>query len=424
MYFSAFVDRAVKPAKPVPNFRVEHDGRVVHFQNLSPGFTGWWDFGDGSEMVPADADHLSIDHTYERPGDYSIKLSLSNLLGEESDRTVSLHVEDPPDSKQPKVVSLEAVRVSPGTGTPALFKVTARTTNALHCFWDVSDGRPLECVEDEMDSQERLIQFDKPGAYVIELDAVNENLIDKAKTSVNVTKAPTGGVGVVLAWTDAGTWARTRTVACTFSDTFRPDVKGDRCPLSGRDLCAVCSSDQCKTWVIRDVQVTGANGKQVSMGGQMDVPLDPAALGLQSAQNLHLQMAKDRTSVRLVGDLVRPASKSGGSAPSVVLQGVMIEEARKQFARSVQVPATIVVPAAGQTTTEIIPAPPPPANLVDVQPRKMTLTVTDGTTVLAQDVPVPGTKDLILQKRRCTLVAKLDDKGQVRLDLIAAGKPD
>ena len=94
MYFSAFVDRAVKPAKPVPNFRVEHDGRVVHFQNLSPGFTGWWDFGDGSEMVPADADHLSIDHTYERPGDYSIKLSLSNLLGEESDRTVSLHVED------------------------------------------------------------------------------------------------------------------------------------------------------------------------------------------------------------------------------------------------------------------------------------------------------------------------------------------
>ena len=82
------------------------------------------------------------------------------------------------------------------------------------------------------------------------------------------------------------------------------------------------------------------------------------------------------------------------------------------------------MPAAGQTTTEIIPAPPPPANLVDVQPRKMTLTVTDGTTVLAQDVPVPGTKDLILQKRRCTLVAKLDDKGQVRLDLIAAGKPD
>ena len=40
MYFSAWVDKAVKPAKPVPNFRVEHEGRTVHFENLSPGFTG------------------------------------------------------------------------------------------------------------------------------------------------------------------------------------------------------------------------------------------------------------------------------------------------------------------------------------------------------------------------------------------------
>ncbi len=90
MYISAYVDKAVKPARPVPNFRLAYQGRVVHFQNLSPGFTGWWDFGDGTELVPADADHESIDHTYGRPGDYSVKLSLANLLGEQSDRTVAL----------------------------------------------------------------------------------------------------------------------------------------------------------------------------------------------------------------------------------------------------------------------------------------------------------------------------------------------
>ncbi len=173
--------------------------------------------------------------------------------------------------------------------------MTAKTTNAPLCIWDVSDERALEAVTDETASQERLMQFDKPGAYVIKLVAVNDNLWDKKTAPVNVTAAPAGGVGVVLAWTDAGTWAKTRTVPCTFCDTFRPDAKGDRCPLSGRNLCAACSTDKCKDWVIRDVQVTGANGKQVSMGGQTDLPLDPATLGLQSAQNLHLVMAKDRT---------------------------------------------------------------------------------------------------------------------------------
>ena len=91
-------------------------------------------------------------------------------------------------------------------------------------------------------------------------------------------------MGVVLAWDDAGTWVDKRTVPCTFSDAFRPDAKGDRCPLSGRDFCASCSTDKWKTWVIRDVQVTGANGKQVSMGDQTDLALDATALGLQSAR--------------------------------------------------------------------------------------------------------------------------------------------
>ena len=34
------------------------------------------------------------------------------VLGEESERTVSLHVEDPAEEKPPKILSLEAVRVS------------------------------------------------------------------------------------------------------------------------------------------------------------------------------------------------------------------------------------------------------------------------------------------------------------------------
>ena len=426
MYFSAYIDKAVKPAKPVPNFRVEHEGRTVHFQNLSPGYTGWWDFGDGTELMPADASRQSIDHVYERPGDYNVKLSLTNLLGEESERTVALHVEDPPEAKQPRVVSLEAVRVSPGSGAPAAFKVTARTENALQCIWKVSDGRPCEVVAEETASQERLVKFDKPGNYSVELEAVNETLIDQAKTVVTVKDGPSGGVGVVLAWTDAGTKVKTETIPCTFCDTFRPDAKGDHCPLSGRDHCANCSTDKHKGWVIRDVQVTGANGTKVSMGDRMDMPLDSAALGLPGAHDLHLQIAQDRGSVRLVGDMVRPTGQNGGPPPSVVLQGMMTREWRKETTRTMEVPATLVVPTPGQSTTEIVTLPPPPPDWVDVQPRKMSLTVSDGTTVLAKDVTAPGQVAVTFQKRRCTLIAKpvKDNKDQVRLDLIAAGSPN
>ncbi|HVS36153.1 MAG TPA: PKD domain-containing protein [Gemmataceae bacterium] len=423
MYFSAYLDKAVKPAKPVSNFRVEHDGRNVHIQNLSPGYTGWWDFGDGTELVPADANHESIDHTYERAGDYNVKLSLTNLLGEENERTAAVHIDDPPETKQPKVLHLEAVRVSPGTGAPATFKVTAQTENAPLCIWCLGGDGPSECVVESTASQERLVKFDKPGAHVITVEAVNDNLIDKAQTVVTLKDGPSGGVGVVLAWTDAGTKVETQTVPCTFYDTWRPDAKNDRCPLRGWEHCADCLADKRKGWVIRDVQVSGANGAKVNLGDQMELPLDAGALGLNGAQNLRLQLAQDRHSIRLVGDLVKPAAQNGGTPPSVVLQGVMTKELRTPMSRPVEVPATLALPTPGQIASETIAMPPPPADWVDLQQRKITLTVSDGANVAAKDAPVPGQTPVVIQGRRCTLVSKLV-KDQIRLDLIVAGKPN
>jgi PKD repeat protein len=419
MYFGAFIDKAVKPAKPVPNFRVEADGRTVRFQDLSPGFTGWWDFGDGTELVPADTSHQSVSHTYQRTGDYSVKLSLANLLGEQADRTVSVHVEEAADAKQPRVVKLEAVRVSPGNGAPAVFRVTAQTENAPLCIWHDGDDRPCEAVADETGSQVRLVKFDRAGSYPIQLTAVNDDKIDEAKTVVVVKDKPAGAIGVVLSWTDAGTRVHKRTVPCTFCDTFRADVQDAECPLSGRDHCAACSTDACKDWVIRDVQVTGPNGKPVSLGDSLDAPLDPAALGLANVQNLKLQLPADRSSVHLLGKLVRPADKNA-PAPSVVLEGVLMEEARKPVSRPVQVPVTLAPPAPGQTTTEYVPMPPPPADWVDVQPPKVVLTLAGWPAMMAPQTPAPGRTDIVLQKRRYTLVTKIV-KDQIRLDLMAAG---
>jgi PKD repeat protein len=425
MYLSAWVDKAVKPAKPVPNFRVEHEGCTVHLQNLSPGFNGWWDFGDGSELVPANADNDSVTHKYDHPGDYTVKLSLTNLLGEDADRTVALHIDDAPEAQQPKIVSLQAVRVSLGAGAPAAFKVTAKTENAPLCIWDVGDNRPMEVVSDGTASLERVVMFEKPGNYVIKLAAVNDNVVAQATAPVAVQDAPAGSVSVVLTTTDSGTSVKTRTVPCTFSNTFRPDAKGDVCPLSGCELRAASSADRSPDWVIRDVRLTAAGGKQWSLADKTDAPIDAAAMGVQSARNLRLQLSPDRKSVHLTGELVRPAGKTGGPPPSMVLQGEMIEEQRKSMTHAAPMPATLVVPAPGQTTTQAAPLPPVPAEWVDVQTRKIQLAVRDGTSVVAQGVAVPGRTEVTLKGRPCTLVAVVgkdkDNKDQVTLS-VTAGK--
>ncbi len=84
-------------------------------------------------------------------------------------------------------------------------------------------------------------------------------------------------------------------------------------------------------------------------------------------------------------------------------------------------PAMLMLPSAGQTSTQLVSLPPLPADWVDPQPRGLHLTVRDGASLVAQDVPVPGRVELTLQQRRCVLTSTLikgkDGKDQVRLDL-------
>src|SRR5262245_39147079 len=77
MYLTPLVDRVFKPSPPVANFEARAEGLTVHFHNLSGGggLSGWWDFGDGSPLVPLVEDQ-DVSHTYTKAGGYSAKLSL------------------------------------------------------------------------------------------------------------------------------------------------------------------------------------------------------------------------------------------------------------------------------------------------------------------------------------------------------------
>ena len=425
MYATAFVNNAVKPAKPVSNFRVEHEGNSVRFQNLSPGYQGWWDFGDGTELLPASTGQDSVTHKYDRPGDYTVKLSLSNLFGEENDRTVPLHVKDTPAAAQPHVISLTAERVGNSDYAPVTYHITAKTENAPLCILEPGVAGKDEAVNDGTASFDRFVTYDKPGNHTIKLRVVNGTATVCQTQVVTVQGAPAGAIQVALTAIESGTELKTRTQPLMFNETFRADVKGEVSPLASREHTAASSEDRHKEWTIRDIQLTAANGKVISLGDKTEIALDGAAFGRPNARNLRLQLSADRRSVHLVGELVRPSGGKVAILPTLMIQGTMTEEIRKAEARAVPLPAYLRLPTAGKTTTEVVNLPALPADWIDHQPPKLSLAVWDAGKVAAgSNMKIPGRVELTLQNRRCVLTATpvkdKDNKDQVRLDLVLA----
>src|SRR3989442_11047483 len=101
----------INPPTPLANFETRQDGMTVTFHNLTTGVTslsGWWDFGDGSPLVPVVADQ-DVMHTYAKPGSYSAKLSVHNLINETNERTVALQLDTSVAAAPPRILTLDAV---------------------------------------------------------------------------------------------------------------------------------------------------------------------------------------------------------------------------------------------------------------------------------------------------------------------------
>src|SRR5207248_7060795 len=137
MYLTPLVNNVVKPAKPVPNFAQQANSLTVTFNNRSTGGSqGWWDFGDGAALEPFEPSKDAITHTYARPGNYNVKLSLQNILGEESERSVLINL----DNSQAVKPSIDTFVVIPLTkSAPATFKLVADVKNAKLIAWGLSD---------------------------------------------------------------------------------------------------------------------------------------------------------------------------------------------------------------------------------------------------------------------------------------------
>ncbi|OAI45204.1 hypothetical protein AYO44_13020 [Planctomycetaceae bacterium SCGC AG-212-F19] len=388
MYLSPLLDKVVKPAKPVANFAVDMQGLTVAFHNRSSAKgSGWWDFGDGSPLEPLTADRDTVTHTYAKPGTYTVKLSLRNILNEESERSVTVNL-DATNTDPPAIVNFDAVPVSSGSFAPATFRLVSRTKNANLAIWVLDEERPLEIVRKPGDDQDRLVTFEKPGGYVIKMVAVNGEQTAEKDVIVQVQEPPAGALTALLQITEQMTHVEKSERTVTLSEAFTTQ-EGTTQPIN-RQIPAQ-----------QGYQITAAKLPPISDSG---------------AHNLQIKIASDRHSALLTGELVKESNflKKNGPLPQLTLRAQLTEERRTLH----RCPAVMVTATLGATGSTVLTLPRTPCDCCDHQ-RQYQLELRDGERVIWRDSRLPNNTPVTIHNRPCTLTATpVGD--QVRIDLIEA----
>jgi PKD repeat protein len=413
MYLSPLLDMIVKPAQPQANFAVEHQGLAASFHNRSLHYTsGWWDFGDGSPLEPVNPGQDVLTHTYPDAGDYTAKVTVRNLIGEENDRSVAVHLATA-QAAPPQIASLDIVPVSAGCYAPATFRITTKVKNAQVCVWDFSDGRPLEVITDVPDTQDRLVTFQKPRRYTIKLAAVNAGQATEKTTTIDVLGAPTGTVTALVNVLDRGTRVETLNSSYAIAESFPPQSRESVFAIN-RQVPARMGFE------IREVRLQSGQGPAISVkNGQMGMDVDPAALGATGARKLHLQLSPDRQVLSLTGELFKTGGllKRNQGTPAVLVPVVIVQKRRSPTQRPpVPVAATLTIPGSA-----LLALPDAPPGWEDLQ-RQLRLEMRDGDQSILPESPLPHSGAILVRGRRCTLTATpLGD--HVRIDLSEVPPP-
>ena len=282
VYLSPLLNNAIKPPRPVPNFAYTAEGTQVTFANSSTGGTqGWWDFGDGTPLEPFSPNQADLVHKFPGPGSYTVKLVLSNLIGEDADRSVSLKI-DANSSSTPSIQNLQAICKS--TAVPATVTLQADVKNADTVLWSIDD---LPVFIDDVPSggqMSRIVTFTYYGNKNIRLVALNGKNHVESSTEVWVD-VPEDTPRMLLYATSTPTRVRIE----PYSVMFPALHGGDSFPFA--------------------VERKLKHANEVIVDAQLDtVPSD------RLVRNPQLVIAADRRSFRLQGELVRGGL--GGATPS------------------------------------------------------------------------------------------------------------
>jgi PKD repeat protein len=386
MYVSPLIDRVVKPAKPVANFAAAAQGLQVTFQNRSTGGTeGWWDFGDGSALEPYVPTQGNLTHAYAKPGTYSAKLTLKNLIGDESDRTVSVSLNDTGPAA-PSIDAFAVVPLSPSAYAPATFRVVSKVKNADLCVWALGENRPLEISTDVPGNQDRIVTFQRPGTHAIRLAVFNGKQAAEKSETIRVNAAPAGTATAVLKMSRQAvqvvTLDKQRYVAVKFPANSKATVESFTKEIHTEH-----------GFVVKGVQVVDAH----------------------NASGVKAQVSADSQKITLTGLLQRPTNLLNvpvKEAPQGVI--ILTEKLQKTLPVATCTPdmvaGTLSVPGSALLT---VPRLPP--SWVATQ-ETMTVELHDGDQVLWRAGKLPVTADVVVHGRPCHVSATLAGE-QVRVDV-------
>ncbi|MFO0800845.1 MAG: PKD domain-containing protein [Gemmataceae bacterium] len=359
-YTTALIDKVVKPSLPVANFAAASDGLTVTCQNHATGETGWWDFGDGTPLEPFTPSVPAVTHTYAKAGNYSVKLVVRNFTADENERTVAVEVGGSAKSGPrllPKITTFAVSPVSPASVAPATFRLTADVADADNCVFDYGDGRLEVAGGGKID---RLVTFDKPGAFPIQLVAHNASAAAKQAQAVKVDAPAEGTLVAVLRVLDSGT----RVERQTHNETIAvPAPKDSRRATFTRAIPARPGA----------VLVSAV-----------------AAGNVAGVRNLRVEVSADRKTAVVTGEWA-------GKAGSDVLVPVQLVEERTTTVQGMPETITGVFATVGARTTLSLPLPPAPTGMANPR-RKMSLEIrqsgpagTGRVVAAAPDVTFPWT---------------------------------
>lgn len=386
MYVSPLVNSAIKPPKPVANFGHQVQGLSVTFQNRSAGGgDGWWDFGDGSPLEAFSSSQEGVTHTYPRPGTYTAKLSLRNFLGDENERSVSVNV-DGSVANPPVIDAFQVIPLKPDGTAPATFRVVSRIKNADLCIWSLGDDRPLDISNDTSPTQERLITLQEPGYYTLRLVAV------AGKQTAEKSEA------IFVGMSD-GT-----TPGATLQVTFEA-VRVEKLAKEQNVMVEFPAQHKDAVYNFSKESATVAGGYEI-VSAKLAKPATEAFV-----KNVQIEIAPDKSKVRLSGQLVKAAQKSSQPLKWVPTLALSLERRSRPVVKTsdpivtnLNVPGTTVLPLPKLTSGW------------EVTSKKLSLELRDGPSIVYRGTQLPSGATVKLKSRSCRVTAT-EAGDHLRLDV-------
>jgi len=349
MYASAIFNQVAKPPRPVANFAISAEGMTVTCQNHATGQSGWWDFGDGSPLEPYTSEQTNVPHTYTKPGNYAVKLIVRNFLMEENERSVPVDLSTTGTAATaaatgPAIPSFSVEPIGGVATAPATFRVRGEVRNADHVIWDLGTEQ-LE-VGDSKGIFEKLVVFEKPGPYQVQLIGYNGKQAVKRAVQVNVSEARSGTFSAVVRVTDSGTQIDRKETTQTLT-----------VPLPAKGA----------TTIERAISVRpGHTIAEVRLG----------KVANPAMKSMRVEIAANKKTAKVIGEWAptgKESSSQAGGGTDVLIPFTLVEERARPLPTSTETVATQFTPEgsfilANPTDTVIsamLPLPPVPTGMTD-----------------------------------------------------------